>query len=128
MSNDPFPIKNTGPAAAGPTRFAGLAGDVTRPGYRPAGAPREAQGAAGTVGEQMTSLAGTIREKGPHTGMIGSAACGVAKTLERGGRYLQREGFRGLGEEMTNFIRHNPIPALLAGFGVGYLIARATRS
>ncbi len=88
----------------------------------------KAEGAAATVGEGMTSMAQTLREQAPRTGMLGSAASNVADTLERGGRYLQEEGLGGMGEELTNLIRRNPLPALLIGFGVGYLIARATRS
>ena len=29
---------------------------------------------------------------------------------------------------MTNMIRRNPIPAVLIGIGIGFLLARATRS
>jgi len=88
----------------------------------------KAEGAAATVGEGMTSAAQTLRAQAPQAGMLGSAAANVADTLERGGRYLQEEGLRGIGDELTNLIRRNPLPALLIGFGVGYLIARATWS
>jgi hypothetical protein len=88
----------------------------------------KAEEATSAVGNQMQSLAGTIREKGPQDGIMGSATSSLAGTLERGGRYLQEEGLSGMGEEFTNLIRRNPIPALLAAMGVGYLIARATRS
>ncbi len=32
------------------------------------------------------------------------------------------------GSEVTSFIRRNPLPALLIGFGVGLMIGRAARS
>ena len=37
------------------------------------------------------------------------------------------QGFSGLAEDMTTMIRRNPIPALLIGFGLGFLLARTFR-
>jgi hypothetical protein len=76
----------------------------------------------------MKSVAETIREKSPQTGLVGSASATVAHTLESGGRYLEQQGFKGLASDLTDFIRRNPIPALLVGVGIGYMLARATRS
>lgn len=82
---------------------------------------------AGTsVGGSMKSLAGTIREHAPSGGVLHDASSAVAEGLESGGRYLEQEGFSGIGEELTNLVRRNPIPALLAGVAIGYLLARAT--
>lgn len=89
---------------------------------------RKAEGAAGTVGSGMKSLAGTVRERGPHEGMLGSASTSVAGALETGGRYLQEEGFSGLMSDVTGVIRRNPLPAVLIGFGLGFLLARTTTS
>jgi hypothetical protein len=77
-----------------------------------------------SVGAGMKSLAGTIRESGPHEGMLGSATSRVANTLESGGRYLQEEGLSGMGHDLAEFIRRNPVPALLVGIGLGFLLAR----
>ena len=60
--------------------------------------------------------------------MLGSAASAVADTLESSGRYLEESGLSGIGEDLTSMIRRNPVPALLVGIGLGFLIARATRS
>ena len=92
-----------------------------------AAAGQKADAAASTVGEGMTSLAHTIREKAPHTGMLGSASSQVASGLESGGRYLQREGFQGMMHDLTQLIRSNPIPALLIGAGIGFLLAQTRR-
>jgi hypothetical protein len=89
---------------------------------------QKAEDATSAVGGSMRSLAGTLRENLPHEGMMGSASSTVAETLDRGGRYLQEEGLRGVGQDLTNLIRRNPIPALLIGIGVGFLIARSMRS
>jgi hypothetical protein len=89
---------------------------------------RKAEDATSTVGSGMQSLAGSIRENLPREGMLGSASTAVAGTLESGGRYLQEEGIKGIVEDLGNLVRRNPIPALLLGIGIGYLIARSTRS
>ena len=74
----------------------------------------------------MKNLAGTIRDKTREQGVVGAAGSAVADTLESGGRYLQHQGLSGIGDDLTNMIRRNPVPAVLLGIGVGYLIARAT--
>jgi hypothetical protein len=86
----------------------------------------KANEATSAVGGGMKSLAGTIRQHTPHEGMLGTASASVADTLESGGRYLQEEGLRGMAEDVTNLIRRNPIPALLIGIGIGFLLAKVT--
>lgn len=78
------------------------------------------------VGSGMKSLADTIRTQAPHEGFVGDAASSLAQGLETSGQYLQHAGIQGIAEDMTNMVRRNPIPALLAGVGLGYLLARAT--
>ena len=80
------------------------------------------------VGSGMEQLAGTLRESAPTQGYLGTAASRVADTLESGGRYLQEEGLSGLADDLTGMIKRNPIPALLVGIGIGFLLARATTS
>jgi hypothetical protein len=89
---------------------------------------QKAEDATSAVGGGMKNLAGQVREHGPREGMLGGATSAVADTLEKGGRYLQEEGLKGIGEDLTSLIRRNPIPALLVGIGVGFLLARATTS
>ena len=86
----------------------------------------KAEDAASALGTGMKTLAGTLREKGPNQGMIGSASSTVANTLETGGRYLQEHGLSGMGADLVNQIRRNPIPAVLVGVGLGFLLARFT--
>jgi hypothetical protein len=52
----------------------------------------------------------------------------VASALDSTGHYLEEQGLSGMAEDLTNLIRRNPIPALLIGVGLGYLLARMTRS
>jgi hypothetical protein len=87
----------------------------------------KADQAFGKVGEGLKSAAGTLREHAPE-GMLGSATNRVADTLDSSGRYLQDEGLTGIVGDLGNLIRRNPVPALLIGLGIGFLIARSLRS
>lgn len=89
---------------------------------------RKADEATSAVGAGMKNLAGTIRDKAPDKGVVGAAGSAVADTLETSGKYLQQQGLSGIGEDLTNMIRRNPIPAILLCVGVGFLVARATSS
>jgi hypothetical protein len=91
-------------------------------------AGQRADEATASVGHGIRSFAGALREKLPHEGMLGSASSTVADTLDRSGRYLEEEGLRGLASDVTDLVRRYPIPALLIGLGIGYLIARSLRS
>lgn len=84
----------------------------------------KAEDATSAVGGEMKSLAGAIRDKGPHDGMLGNASSAVASTLDTCGRELQEHGLSGIADDITNTVRRHPIPAILIGVGVGFLLAR----
>jgi methyl-accepting chemotaxis protein len=86
----------------------------------------KADSAVTSVGAGMHSVADTIRDKGPSGGFAGQATSAVASTLDSGGRYLEEHGLSGMADDLTNLIRRNPLPALLVGVGLGYLLARMT--
>ena len=87
---------------------------------------KKADEASSAVGSGMKSLAGTIRDNAPDKGPLGSASSAAASTLESGGRYLEEHGLSGIAGDITSMIKRNPIPAILVGIGLGYLVARAT--
>jgi hypothetical protein len=87
---------------------------------------KKADDATASVGTGMKNLAGTIRDKTPEKGLMNTAGSAVADTLESGGRYLEHQGLSGMSDDFAGMIRRNPIPSILLGIGVGYLIARAT--
>jgi hypothetical protein len=87
----------------------------------------KAEQAAEAVGAGMESLGQTIREHRPEGGVLGNAGEAVAKKLEAGGHYLEEMGLKGIGEDITNMIRRNPVPTLLIGVGLGFLVARMMR-
>jgi hypothetical protein len=88
----------------------------------------KADDAAAAVGGGIRSLASTIRENEPESGVMRSAASTMANTLESTGRYLEKEGVTGMAEDVTEVIRRYPVAAVLVGIGIGFLLARVTRS
>jgi len=88
----------------------------------------KAEQATEAVGSGIKSLAGTVRDTTPKEGMLHNAGEAVAGTLESSGRYLEEQGLSGIGEDLTNFIKRNPMMAVLAGIGIGFCLARMTRS
>lgn len=87
----------------------------------------KAEQATEAVGAGMESLGETIREHMPEGGVLSNAGEAVASKLEAGGHYLEEKGLKGIGEDITKMIRRNPVPALLLGMGVGFLVARMMR-
>jgi len=93
-------------------------------------------GAAGKTAEKLTHSAGssvrqlgeTIKEKGPQKGMFGDATRAVGDTLQEGGRYIEQEGLNGMMDDVTELVRRNPLPAILIGVGIGFLIGRTLGS
>jgi uncharacterized protein YjbJ (UPF0337 family) len=79
------------------------------------------------VGEKIGSLADVIREKAPHEGAVGTAATAVAEKLDVAGSYLQEKDLTHVLSDVSSIIRRYPVPALLVGLGIGYLLARSTR-
>lgn len=88
--------------------------------------------AAGNAAERATTAAGsgvrhlgeTIKEKGPQSGVFGSATRAVGNTLQEGGQYLEQEGFSGMMDDVAELVRRNPLPAVLVGVGLGFLLGR----
>lgn len=91
-------------------------------------AREKAHDATAGVGSGMQSLADTVRGKGPESGMLGKANEAVADSLESAGKYIEDKNLSGMVDDLSGLIRNNPIPALLVGLGVGFLLGRALRS
>ncbi len=89
---------------------------------------QRAEDATSSAGGSLRSLAGQVRQNAPHEGMMGTAANRVASALDSTGQYLEDQGLSGVAEDFTGLIRRNPIPALLIGVAVGFLLAKATSS
>jgi len=89
---------------------------------------QKAEDATAAVGRGIEGVADKVRDSGPKEGMLGSATRTVADTLEGAGKYLEDKNLHGMMDDMTGLIKRNPIPALLLGLGVGFLIGRALSS
>ena len=74
----------------------------------------KAKGYATNVSEQASQVASRIGNK-------------VEQTYEAGRDYVTERGLGGMGEDLTDLIRKNPLPAVLIGLGIGFLLARALR-
>jgi len=87
-----------------------------------------AEDATAAVGHGMQTAADKVREYTPDSGMMGKASDRVADALEGAGKYVEDKNLSGMMDDMTSLIRRNPIPALLVGLGVGFLIGRVLSS
>jgi len=88
-------------------------------------AGRSVDRAVGAVGSGMESLADTARKNLPHEGVMGTAAKYVADGLEAGGHYVEQKRLSGMAGDVGALIKSHPIPSVLLGLGIGYLICRA---
>jgi hypothetical protein len=59
---------------------------------------------------------------------LGVATHAMAFGLDRGGKFLESEGFQGTVKSVSEQMKRNPIPFLLVGIGLGYLAGRHTKS
>jgi ElaB/YqjD/DUF883 family membrane-anchored ribosome-binding protein len=89
---------------------------------------QRAEDATSAVGSGMQSLAGQVRDNAPQSGVLGSASRGVADAIDNAGHYVQDKNLSGMVDDVTGLVRRNPIPALLIGVGVGFLIGRVLSS
>jgi len=86
------------------------------------------ESAMSSAGKGMENLASTIRDKGPQEGILGRATSGVAGALDTTGHYLDEKGIQGMVGDLTSLIKNNPVPAVLIGIGIGFMLARLTTS
>jgi ElaB/YqjD/DUF883 family membrane-anchored ribosome-binding protein len=83
--------------------------------------------AAGAISGGLKATARSIRENGPQDGHLGSANSAVAQTFSNSANFLDNGGLQGLVDDLSGFIGNNPVPAVLVGVGIGYLIGYASK-
>ena len=59
-------------------------------------------------------------------GAVATAATAVAGGVESASSYLQEKKFEEMATDLTALIRRYPVPSLLVGVGLGYVLARLT--
>ncbi len=79
------------------------------------------------LGHRIEEYGDTLRTKAPDEGRIHDAAEAVAKRMENAGQYLQDTNVKSLAKDAGNFIKKHPIPSVMVGLGLGYLVARRRR-
>ena len=87
----------------------------------------KAEHATEALGAGIEAVGKSIREHAPENGILCNAGQAIGEKLEAGGHYLHDQGLSGIATDITNCVRRNPIPALLIGVGVGFLLARLAR-
>jgi methyl-accepting chemotaxis protein len=80
------------------------------------------------AGSGMQSLADTARKNLPHDGYLGAASKAVADGLDTAGKYVEDKSLSGMTGDLGSLIKNHPIPAVLIGLGIGYLLGKALRS
>jgi hypothetical protein len=113
--------------------------NTSNPAHAAQDAKNKAQGAASSAMEAVKGAASATMEKAREIGSavgqraedavtgLGTGVRSMGNAIESGGRYLEERDFRGMAEDFANLVRRNPIPSLLIGVGLGYLLSLAFR-
>lgn len=96
----------------------------------------QAVAAVGKKADDLTAAAGSdikhwgdaIGAKSSHQGLVGHASQAIADTLKDSGHYLEEAKLSGMADDVSKLIQRNPLPAVLVGLGIGFLLGRALRS
>jgi hypothetical protein len=87
----------------------------------------KAEHATEAIGAGIEAVGRSIQDHSPDQGILSNAGHAIGAKLEAGGQYLHDQGLSGVAADITNCVRRNPIPSLLIGLGVGFLLARLAR-
>jgi hypothetical protein len=98
-----------------------------------------ARDVAGTVADKTRNAASTAADAARDwaAGAVGAvkdndavhkATDYVQEAWESGNRYLHDHNLKDMADDVAGVIRRNPIPALLVGIGLGFVLARSLRS
>jgi ElaB/YqjD/DUF883 family membrane-anchored ribosome-binding protein len=88
----------------------------------------KAEDATSAVGSGMHTVADKVRDNAPQSGMLGNAGRSVASALDSAGHYVEDKNLSGMMEDVTALVKRNPIPALMIGLGIGFLLGRVLSS
>lgn len=114
---EPGKKQEQGGSKAGETGGGGIAANVTEKAKDVVAAVGEAAGQAKDKVQEWASTA--VEKAGEAKDEVQEwAATATDKT---------GEAVKGFGRELTGLIRRHPFPALLVGFGVGFMLARMIR-
>jgi hypothetical protein len=94
---------------------------------------------AGNVADKARDMAGNVADTARDwaSGAVGAVKDSdvvnktgeyVSDAWETGSRYFQEHNFKDMADDVAGVIRRNPIPAMLVGVGLGFILARSLRS
>ena len=80
----------------------------------------QAKDFAGDMSRRASEAASNIKDRaGDLASDVGRK---VSETYDAGRDYVREHGLSGLADDATHLIRRNPIPSVLIGFGLGFLL------
>lgn len=83
--------------------------------------------AIGIARDAASNFASSVSDAAAYAGHKAEDATGsVGGALESTGHYLKEDGLHHIASDVTDLIRRNPVPAMLIGIGLGFLVAQAT--
>jgi uncharacterized protein YjbJ (UPF0337 family) len=92
-------------------------------GEQPTGATATVTSAAQEAASRVTETAETAASKAQE--VAGAAATAVTDAVAGAGTYLQDKGVEGLSGDLAGLVRRYPVPALLIGLGIGFVLGRS---
>jgi len=87
-----------------------------------------ARDAAGTVANTARNWASGAVDAVKQSDVVNKAEDYVSDAWETGSRYFHEHNLKDMADDVAGVIRRNPIPALLVGVGLGFILARSLRS
>jgi len=88
----------------------------------------KAKDVAGNVADTARDWASGAVDAVKDSDAVNKATDFASEAWESGSRYFQEHNFKDMAEDVAGVIRRNPIPALLVGIGLGFILARSLRS
>jgi len=88
---------------------------------------QKAEDATAAAGHGIAEFGERIADKGPQSGFAGAASHKVGETIKEGGRYIEEHKLSGMAKDLEGVIKNHPIPALLAVFGIGFILGHAMK-
>jgi uncharacterized protein YjbJ (UPF0337 family) len=92
-------------------------------GRQTAGIAATVTSAAQDMASTVTETAGTAAAKAQE--MAGAAATAVTDAVAGAGTYIQEKDMQALPGDLAELIRRHPVPALLIGLGIGFVLGRS---
>jgi hypothetical protein len=87
-----------------------------------------AKDVAGNVADTARDWASGAVNAVKDSDVVNKAEQYVSNAWETGSRYIHEHNLSDMAEDVAGVIRRNPIPAMLVGIGLGFILARSLRS